>query len=116
MVPKSYVRFGNDEVSPMGIVEDKKEFDQAAEKMVELGNRLLEDDYESDSWEVASGLLAGAVHFWLYARQPCSDLHCEACSEIDTAEKRLERLTEELRQFAEDSDYFYAPHDVVGNA
>ena len=100
----------------MRIDEDQREFDQAAEKMIELGSRLLEDDYESDSWEVASGLLAGAVHFWLHARQPCNDLQCEACSEIDTAKKRLERLTEEIRQFAEDSDYFHAPHDVAGNA
>ena len=100
----------------MRIDEDKREFDQAAEKMIELGNHLLEADHESDSWEVASGLLAGAVHFWLYARQPCSDLQCEACSEIDTAEKRLMRLTEEIRQSAEDSDYYHASHDVVGNA
>ena len=96
--------------------EDQRKFDQAAEKMIELGNQLLEDDYESDSWEVAFGLLAGAVHFWLYAQQPCSDLQCEACSEIDIAKKRLERLTEEIRQFAEDRDYFHGPHDVAGNA
>ena len=37
------------------------EFDTAAERLIELGNRLLDEDDESDSWEVASGLLAGAI-------------------------------------------------------
>ena len=84
----------------MRIDEDKKEFDHAAERTIELGNLLLDEDHDTDSWEVASGLLAGAVHFWLYSRQPCGDLHCEACGEIDTAHKRLTRLAEETQQFA----------------
>ena len=101
----------------MSINEDNKEFDHAAEKMVELGNQLLEEDHESDSWELASGLLAGAVHFWLYSRQPCGDLHCEACGDIDTAHKRFVQLSEEARQFAEESDYYHTPYDTnAGNA
>jgi hypothetical protein len=104
-------------VCPMKIDEDNEEFDHAAERMIELGNLLLNEDHNTDSWEVASGLLAGAVHFWLYSRQPCGDLHCEACGEIDTAHKRLMRLAEETQQFAEDSDYYHTAYDVnAGNA
>ena len=47
----------------MSTEREISEFEQAAQKMVDLGNRLLDDDEEADSWEVASGLLAGAVHF-----------------------------------------------------
>ena len=70
----------------MDFEEDTHHFDAAAERMIELGNQLLDQDADSDSWEVASGLLAGAVQFWLYAHQPCGDLGCESCGEIDTAE------------------------------
>ena len=62
----------------MELEDDTQNFDAAAERMIELGNQLLDQDSESDSWEVASGLLAGAVHFWLYAHQPCVDLNCES--------------------------------------
>ena len=71
----------------MELEQDPKEFDDAAEQMIELGNRLLDADTDSDRWEVASGLLAGAVHFWLYTRQPCGEPYCENCVDIDTAEK-----------------------------
>ncbi|MFQ5995294.1 MAG: hypothetical protein ACE5K1_09365 [Acidiferrobacterales bacterium] len=93
------------------------EFDHAAEETVALGNRLLDRDDESDHWEVASGLLAGAVHFWLYSRQPCGDPTCESCSEVDTAEKRLRKLLEETTKLAEESDYYHTPTDAnVGRA
>lgn len=87
-------------------------FDQAAEQVVELGNRLLEHDGTADTWEIASGLLAGAIQFWLFSRQPCDDPFCEACAEVSTAERRLRALVEEARQLAEDSDYYASPHDV----
>ena len=96
----------------MNFEEDTHHFDAAAERMIELGNQLLEQDVDSDSWEVASGLLAGAVQFWLYAHQPCGDLGCESCGEIDTAEKRLQRLTEQVRQSAMESDYYHTPFDT----
>ncbi|MFQ5936555.1 MAG: hypothetical protein ACE5LB_09115 [Acidiferrobacterales bacterium] len=93
------------------------EFDRAAEESVALGNRLLDQDGEADQWEVASGLLAGAVHFWLYSRQPCGDPSCETCSEVDTAEKRLRKLIEEATEAAEESEYYHTPNDVnVGRA
>ena len=99
------------------IDQDLLEYDQAAEKTVELGNLLVEEQDETDSWEIASGLLAGAVHFWLYSRQPCGDPTCESCEDIDTAEKRLQALLDEVRESAEQSDYYHTPYDInVGRA
>lgn len=96
---------------------DLSPFDEAADQAVALGNRLLEADPQADAWEIASGLLAGAVHFWLYAHQPCGDPRCESCAEVSTAEQRLQRLIEELRQSAEESSYYHSPFDSnVGSA
>jgi hypothetical protein len=80
--------------------------------MIELGNRLIDADDESDRWEVASGLLAGAVHCWLYTRQPCGEPYCESCTDIDTADKRVRLLIEEVRRFAQESEYFHTPLDA----
>lgn len=97
--------------------QDLSDFDNAAEQIVTLGNRLLDRDEEADQWEVASGLLAGAVHFWLYARQPCGDPTCESCTEVDTAEKRLRKLIDEVTESAKESEYYHSPHDTnVGRA
>jgi hypothetical protein len=96
---------------------DVTPFDHAAQQVVELGNRLLDQDQEADAWDVASGLLAGAVQFWLYSRQPCGDPYCDSCAEVSTAEQRLRKLIEEAKEFARDSDYFHSPHDAnVGTA
>jgi hypothetical protein len=96
---------------------DAGAFDQAAENVIELGNRILDRESGVDLWEVASGLLAGAIQFWLFSRQPCDDPFCESCAEVSTAERRLKKLVEEARQLAEDSDYYATPHDVnVGSA
>lgn len=92
-------------------------FDNSAESVIELGNRMMDDDGAADVWEVASGLLAGAIQFWLFSRQPCDDPFCEACAEVSTAERRVKTLIEEARALAEDSDYYASPHDVnVGSA
>jgi hypothetical protein len=92
-------------------------FDKAAESVIELGNRMLDQDGSADSWEVASGLLAGAIQFWLFSRQPCDDPFCESCAEISTAERRVQKMIAEARQLAEDSDYYASPHDInAGNA
>lgn len=97
--------------------DEMTELNRALQEVVELGNRLLEEDPAADSWDVASGLLAGAVHFWLYSRQPCGDPLCESCTDIDTAEKRLRMLLDETRQSAEESEYFHTPSDAnVGRA
>ena len=63
------------------------------------------------------GLLAGAVQYWLYSRQPCADPECEECVPISTAEGRIEELRRLMRQFAEESEYFHSPTDRnVGRA
>jgi len=98
-------------VNAMSTELETSEFEQAAQQMVELGNRLLDDDEEADSWEVASGLLAGAVHFWLYSRQPTGDLANDSEDEIDTAELRMKKLIVEVQHFSEDSEYYHTPLD-----
>ncbi|MDJ0928041.1 MAG: hypothetical protein QNJ73_10375 [Gammaproteobacteria bacterium] len=87
-------------------------FDDTARQTVELGNRVLDQDGAADSWEVASGLLAGAVQFWLFSRQPCDDPFCEACAEVSTAQRRLKMLLEEVQELAETSDYFESVRDA----
>ena len=102
----------------MAVREEEPDiFDEAARKAVELGNRLAEQDKEADVWDVASGVLAGAVQFWLYSRQPCGDPSCESCAEVSTAALRLAELLRETREFAEESEYYHSPHDSnVGRA
>ena len=48
-------------------------FSEAFGKAVDLGNRIADTDDKADIWDIADGLLAGAVQYWLYSRQPCSD-------------------------------------------
>jgi hypothetical protein len=98
-------------------IQRASSFDDAADGAVALGNRLLDENADADPWDVASGLLAGAVHFWLYSRQPCGDAQCLDCADISSAEQRLERLVEELRRCAEESTYYHSPNDHnVGRA
>ena len=97
--------------------EDNTTIDNAAEQVVELGNRMLEADDDADSWDVADGLLAGAIQFWLYSRQPCDDPRCENCAEVSTAYLRMRKLIEEARRCAEESSYYETPFDMnVGRA
>lgn len=92
-------------------------FDEVAQEVVELGNRIAEQNPESDLWDIASGLLAGAVQYWLYSRQPCGDPFCDSCAEVSTAEQRMRQLIDEAKQFAEESDYYHSPNDAnVGTA
>jgi hypothetical protein len=92
-------------------------FDEAFNRAVELGNRVADEDKEADIWDVADGLLAGAIQYWLYSRQPCGDPRCEDCAPISTAEGRLAELTRLAREFAEDSEYYHSPSDSnVGRA
>ena len=66
---------------------------------------------------IDAGLLAGAVQYWLYSRQPCADPDCEECIPISTAEGRVEELRKLMRQFAQESEYFHSPTDRnVGRA
>lgn len=97
--------------------QENDAYDEAAREAVELGNQLMEDDKEAALWDVADGLLAGAIHFWLYAHQPCSDPRCEDCEPISTAEQRLAELLRLTRELASDSEYYHSPNDTnVGRA
>lgn len=92
--------------------DDDEVFDNAAEAVVKLGNQIMDADKEADPWNVASGVLAGAVHFWLYSHQPCNDPTCESCPDFGTAELRLRQLLEEIRQTALESAYYHSPNDT----
>jgi hypothetical protein len=87
--------------------EEAHPFDEAFEQAIDLGNQIADDDEKADLWDIADGLLAGALQFWLYSRQPCGDPGCEECLPISTAE--LRRLIE---QFSEESQYFHTPTDA----
>ena len=97
--------------------EESGAFDHAAQQAVELGNQIADADPDADLWDVASGLLAGAVQYWLYTRQPCGDALCEDCADVSTAEQRVRLLLEEVRESAVESDYYHTPNDAnVGTA
>ena len=66
-------------------------FDQAFSQAVDLGNQIADDDDKADLWDIADGLLAGAVQYWLYSRQPCGDPACEECLPVSTAQARSNR-------------------------
>lgn len=89
--------------------------EETARELVELGNRLADLSPEADLRDIADGLLAGAVHWWLYAHQPCDDRQCDECGPISTADLRLAELRRLLQEFAQSSDYYHTPtdHDVA---
>ncbi len=92
-------------------------FSEAFGKTVDLGNRIADDDQKADPWDIADGLLAGAIQYWLYSRQPCEDRACEECMPISTGEGRLAELQKLIRDFARESEYFHSPKDHnVGRA
>ena len=86
-------------------------FDEAARQAVELANNFADAHPEADIWDIADGMLAGAVHFWLYSRQPCDDPMCEDCAPVSTAELRQTALKQLIQQFSEESDYYHTPMD-----
>lgn len=89
-------------------------FDEAADEVVDLGNRLAVDSPDADPWALADGLIAGAVHFWLYAHQPQDQPNND---DLMSSRERLEELIALIRQSANDSEYLHSPHDVdVGRA
>ncbi len=92
-------------------------FDHAAQQVIDAGNKLAEPDESADVREIADGLLAGAIQYWLFSRQPCGEPFCEACEDIDTAEKRLKALRDAVEQLAQSSEYFHSTYDLgVGHA
>ncbi len=94
------------------MTEDTNAYDEAARQAVELGNQIADTDPQADIWDVADGLLAGAVQYWLYARQPCDDPRCETCAPLRQAEWRLKELQGLVEQFAQSSEYYHSPTDI----
>ncbi len=92
--------------------EETQSFEEAFGKAVELGNQIADNDEKADLWDIADGLLAGAVQYWLYTRQPCGDPRCEDCLPISTAEGRLGQLRQLVQEFSEESQYFHTPTDA----
>ena len=91
--------------------EEGHPFDAAFSKAVDLGNQIADDDDKADLWDIADGLLAGAVQYWLYSRQPCGDPACEGCLPISTAQARIAELKRLVAQFSEESQYCHTPTD-----
>jgi hypothetical protein len=87
-------------------------YNNAAQKLIDLANTLSADGHSSDVHEVADGLLAGAIHFWLYSRQPCGDAFCESCAPFSDPESRLAELHELVDELGRDSDYFHSATDT----
>ncbi|MDN5870108.1 MAG: hypothetical protein L0H73_05235 [Nitrococcus sp.] len=96
--------------------QEANTYDDASAQTVELGNRLADDETVNPG-EIADGLLAGAIQYWLYSRQPCGDPGCEDCATLCTADRRLDELLTIVRELAETSEYYHSPHDHgVGRA
>ncbi len=81
----------------------------------------VDEDDEADVWDIADGLLAGAIQYWLFSRQPCANPQCEDCLSVNTAEARLKELLKELLKLAgkhaQESEYYHSPSDAnVGRA
>jgi hypothetical protein len=92
-------------------------FNEAFARTVDIGNTIAEQDQKADLWDIADGMLAGALQFWLYSRQPCGDPSCDDCTVIATAEGRMAELRKMIEQLAAESEYFHSPNDYnVGRA
>jgi hypothetical protein len=100
----------NDEGRLMSEIADT--FDAAFSKAVDLGNRIADKDKDADLWDIADGLLAGAIQYWLYSRQPCGDPRCQDCMPISTAQGRMAELKRLIEQLASESEYFHTPTDA----
>lgn len=87
-------------------------YDDAAREVVDIANRLAAEDPDADPWDIADGILSGAVHWWLYANAPCADKNCEDCASVQTAELRMQELKRLIREFAEASEYYHSPNDT----
>lgn len=86
-------------------------FNEAFARTVDIGNSIADQDSQADLWDIADGMLAGALQFWLYSRQPCGDPSCDDCAPLSTAESRMAELKRMLDEFAKESEYFHSPHD-----
>lgn len=99
------------------MTDDDMLFDEAADQVVDLGNQLADANPDADLWAIADGLIAGAVHFWLYAHQPDGNEEGDELDGVRTASERIETMIGLLRESAIESEYLHSPHDPdVGRA
>ncbi len=82
-----------------------------AEQTISLANHFAEAHEDADLWDIADELLAGAIHYWLFSRQPCENRACDDCVDVATAERRHARLRALVDELAESSFYYHAPTD-----
>jgi hypothetical protein len=86
-------------------------FQDAYSRTVDVGNTIANEEVDSDVWDVADGMLAGALQFWLYSRQPCGDPLCEDCAALSTSAARMAELRKLVDHFTAESDYLHTPLD-----
>ena len=86
--------------------------DAIEDEIVEFANKMADANPDADLWDIADGLLAGVVHWWLYANAPCADPQCEDCASVQTAELRMKALEKLVREVAETSEYYHTPNDT----
>ncbi len=91
-------------------------YDQAARQAVDMANRLADGEVDADVRDIADGLLAGAIHYWLYAHQPCDDPRCADCASLRTAEWRLRELLGMVEEMARGSEYYHSPDDMTAGS
>ena len=84
---------------------------EISDRLVDFANRLADDNPDIEYWEIAEGILSGAVHCWLYANHPCNDPSCEDCAGLRNARLRMQTLYDLVRQMAEVSEYYHSPND-----
>lgn len=101
------------------MIEDihDKVYNEIAGEVIEMANRMADRHIEDVAWDIADGLLAGAVQYWLFSRHPCDDPRCPDCEFLNTAEKRLRELLGIVEEMAKDSEYYHCLNDAnVGRA
>jgi len=102
---------------PFMMDDSNDPYDEAARQAVELANQIAERHRDADLWDISDGMLMGAIHYWLYTRQPCEDPMCEECEPVSNSDQRLVELLRLVEHFARESEYFHSAHDVnVGRA
>jgi hypothetical protein len=85
----------------------------ACDAVVVLGQQQASDVTTGEERaEIAAGMVAGAIHFWLGAHHPCDRDYCDVCVESNTPQKRLAQLLEMVTCLARASPNYRAENDV----
>ena len=77
-----------------------EQFARAFVELIRTTDHLTQERPEADRWEIADGLLGGALQYWLYSRQSCGCFECDACVLNGTAEGRMVELHKLMLHFA----------------